>query len=208
MSESNNIPRRMVNQAVVRASDSSLDEKSDDVLITLFQSGEEEVFRILVERYTQRVRNLIYSIFNEASLVDDIAQEVFIRVYEALTRFRFESSFYTWLYRITVNKSRDELRKRKTRKFFSLHSMLDASSDELQSKIRVFPEDGSAKELVNKGLQQLPEKFRIPIILKDIDGLSYEEMAEIMQCEVGTVKSRLSRARSMLRNILAPLLDA
>jgi RNA polymerase sigma-70 factor (ECF subfamily) len=208
MSESNNIPRRMVNQAVVRASDSSLDEKSDDVLITLFQSGEEEVFRILVERYTQRVRNLIYSIFNEASLVDDIAQEVFIRVYEALPRFRFESSFYTWLYRITVNKSRDELRKRKTRKFFSLHSMLDASSDELQSKIRVFPEDGSAKELVNKGLQQLPEKFRIPIILKDIDGLSYEEMAEIMQCEVGTVKSRLSRARSMLRNILAPLLDA
>ncbi len=198
----------MVNQAVIRASDSSLDEKSDDVLITLFQSGEEEVFRILVERYTQRVRNLIYSIFNEASLVDDIAQEVFIRVYEALPKFRFESSFYTWLYRITVNKSRDELRKRRTRKFFSLHSMLDASSDELQSKIRVFPEDSSAKDLVNKGLQQLPEKFRIPIILKDIDGLSYEEMAEIMQCEVGTVKSRLSRARAMLRNILAPMLDA
>ncbi len=198
----------MVNQAVVRASDSSLDEKSDDVLITLFQSGEEEVFRILVERYTQRVRNLIYSIFNEASLVDDIAQEVFIRVYEALPRFRFESSFYTWLYRITVNKSRDELRKRKTRKFFSLHSMLDASSEELQSKIRVFPEDGSAKELVSKGLQQLPEKFRIPIILKDIDGLSYEEMAEIMQCEVGTVKSRLSRGRAMLRRILGALLDA
>ncbi len=208
MGESNNIPRRMVNQAVVRASDSSLDEKSDDVLITLFQSGEEEVFRILVERYTQRVRNLIYSIFNEASVVDDIAQEVFIRVYEALPRFRFESSFYTWLYRITVNKSRDELRKRRTRKFFSLHSMLDASSDELQSKIRVFPEDGSAKELVSKGLQELPEKFRIPIVLKDIDGLSYEEMAEIMQCEVGTVKSRLSRGRAMLRRILAPLLDA
>ncbi len=198
----------MVNQAVVSASDSSLDEKSDDVLITLFQSGEEEVFRILVERYTQRVRNLIYSIFNEASLVDDIAQEVFIRVYEALPKFRFESSFYTWLYRITVNKSRDELRKRKTRKFFSLHSMLDASSAELQSKIRIFPEDDSAKELVNKGLQQLPEKFRIPIILKDIDGLSYEEMAEVMQCEVGTVKSRLSRGRAMLRKILAPLLDA
>jgi RNA polymerase sigma-70 factor (ECF subfamily) len=208
MGESNNIPRRMVNQAVVSASDSSLDEKSDDVLITLFQSGEEEVFRILVERYTQRVRNLIYSIFNEASLVDDIAQEVFIRVYEALPKFRFESSFYTWLYRITVNKSRDELRKRKTRKFFSLHSMLDASSAELQSKIRIFPEDDSAKELVNKGLQQLPEKFRIPIILKDIDGLSYEEMAEVMQCEVGTVKSRLSRGRAMLRKILAPLLYA
>jgi len=207
MSESNNIPPRMVNQAVVRVTDSSLDQKSDDVLITLFQSGEEEVFRFLVERYSQRVRNLIYSIFNETAVVDDIAQEVFIRVYEALPRFRFESSFYTWLYRITINKSRDELRKRKTRKFFSLHSMLDASNVELQSKIRVFPDDNSAKELVNKGLQQLPEKFRIPIILKDIDGLSYEEMAEIMQCEIGTVKSRLSRARAMLRKILAPLLD-
>ncbi len=207
MSESNYNPRRMVNQAVVRTSDSSLYEKSDDVLITLFQSGEEEVFRILVERYTQRIRNLVYSIFNEASVVDDIAQEVFIRVYEALPRFRFESSFYTWLYRIAVNKSRDELRKRKTRKFFSLHSLLDASSDELQSKIRVYPEDTSAKELVNKGLQRLPEKFRIPIILKDIDGLSYEEMAEVMQCEIGTVKSRLSRARAMLRGILAPLLE-
>ncbi len=208
MIESNNIPQRMVNQAVVSVTDSSLDQQSDDVLITLFQSGEEGAFRFLVERYSQRVRNLIYSIFNESSVVDDIAQEVFIRVYEALPRFRFESSFYTWLYRITVNKSRDELRKKRTRKFFSLHAMLDASNAELQSKIRVLPDDGSAKELVNKGLQQLPEKFRIPIILKDIDGLSYEEMAEIMQCKVGTVKSRLSRARSMMRKILAPLLDA
>ncbi len=197
----------MVNQAVVSVTDSSLDQQSDDVLITLFQSGEEGAFRFLVERYSQRVRNLIYSIFNESSIVDDIAQEVFIRVYEALPRFRFESSFYTWLYRITVNKSRDELRKKRARRFFSLHSMLNASNAELQSKIRVFPEDGSAKELVNKGLQQLPEKFRIPIILKDIDGLSYEEMAEIMQCEVGTVKSRLSRARAMMRKILTPLLD-
>ncbi|MGA7161150.1 MAG: sigma-70 family RNA polymerase sigma factor [Bacteroidota bacterium] len=208
MSESKNIPQRMVNQAVVSVSDSSLDRKSDDVLITLFQSGEEEAFRYLVERYNQRVRNLIYSIFNESSVVDDIAQEVFIRVYEALPRFRFESSFYTWLYRITVNKSRDELRKKRARKFYSLHAMLDASNAELQSKIRIVPEDGWAKELVNKGLQQLPERFRVPIILKDIEGLSYEEMAEIMQCEVGTVKSRLSRARGMMRKILAPLLEA
>ena len=207
MSEFKNIPR-MVNQAVIRTNDPSLDQQSDDVLITLFQSGEEEVFRILVDRYAQRVRNLIYSIFNESAVVDDIAQEVFIRVYEALPKFRFESSFYTWLYRITVNKSRDELRKRKARRFFSLHAMLDSSNAELQSKIRVLPEDDSTKELVNKGLQQLPEKFRIPIVLKDIDGLSYEEMAEILQCEVGTVKSRLSRARAMLRKILTPLLDA
>ena len=197
----------MVNQAIVLDSNGSLDGKSDDVLVTLFQSGEEAAFRILVERYAQRVRNLIYSIFNEPSLVDDIAQEVFIRVFEALPRFRFESSFYTWLYRITINKSRDEMRKRRSRKFLSLNVLLDNPSKELQSKIRVYPVDESAKELVNKGLQSLPEKFRIPIVLKDIDGMSYEEMAEIMQCEIGTVKSRLSRARAMLRKILAPLLD-
>lgn len=198
----------MVNQAVVQGTDTPLEQKSDDILITLFQSGEEGVFRILVDRYKERVRNVIYSIFSDASIVDDIAQDVFIRTYEALPKFRFESSFYTWLYRITVNKCRDEMRKKKVRKFFSLHAMLDHSNAELQSKIRVNPEDNSAQELVDAGLKQLPEKFRIPIILKDIDGMTYEEMAEIMQCEIGTVKSRLSRARTMLRNVLKPLLES
>ena len=198
----------MVNQALVRDTDIPLEQKSDEILITLFQSGEEGVFRFLVERHKERVRNLVFSIFNDASVVDDIAQEAFIRAYEALPKFRFESSFYTWIYRITVNKCRDEMRKTRTRKFFSLHAMLDTPNAELQSKIRVLPEDNSAQELVAKGLQQLPEKFRVPIILKDINGMTYEEMAEIMQCEIGTVKSRLSRARTMLRNVLRPLLEA
>lgn len=198
----------MLKGSAVRDTESALDQKSDDVLITLFQGGEEEVFRYLVDRYSERVRNLIYSIFNDSSLVDDLAQEVFIRAYEALPKFRFESSFYTWLYRITVNKCRDELRKKKMRKFLSLHAMLEASSAELQSKIRIAPEDTSSQDLVARGLQQLPERLRIPIILKDIEGRTYEEMAEIMQCEIGTVKSRLSRARSMLRKILKPLLDS
>lgn len=208
MSESKNIPPRMVNQAVERDTDTPLEQKSDDILITLFQSGEEEVFRILVNRHKERIRNLIYSIFNDASVIDDIAQEIFIRTYEALPKFRFESSFYTWLYRITVNKCRDEMRKKKIRKVFSLNAMLDGSNAELQSKIGVNPEDNSAQELVAAGLKQLPEKFRIPIILKDIDGMTYEEMSEIMQCEIGTVKSRLSRARTMLRNVLTPLLES
>ena len=208
MGESKNIPPRMVNQALVRDTDIPLEQKSDEILITLFQSGEEGVFRFLVERHKERVRNLVFSIFNDASVVDDIAQEAFIRAYEALPKFRFESSFYTWIYRITVNKCRDEMRKTRTRKFFSLHAMLDTPNAELQSKIRVLPEDNSAQELVAKGLQQLPEKFRVPIILKDINGMTYEEMAEIMQCEIGTVKSRLSRARTRLRNVLRPLLEA
>ena len=197
----------MANQAVARNSSITLDDRSDDVLIMLVQSGDEGAFRPLVDRYKERVRNLIYSILNDTSIVDDIAQEVFIRVYEGLAKFRFESSFYTWLYRITVNKCRDEMRKKKMRKFFSLHVLMDSSNEELQAKITVQPDNSWAEELVTKGLQQLPEKFRIPIVLKDIDGFSYEEMAKIMECEIGTVKSRLSRARTMLRVILAPLLE-
>ncbi len=197
----------MANQAIARNTSIALDDRSDDVLITLVQSGDEVAFRLLVDRYRERIRNLIYSILNDTSVVDDLAQEVFIRAYEGLAKFRFESSFYTWLYRITVNKCRDEMRKKRVRKFFSLHAMMDSSNEELQSKITVHPDNSGAEELVNKGLQQLPEKFRIPIILKDIDGFSYEEMAKIMQCEIGTVKSRLSRARAMLRVILAPLLE-
>ena len=197
----------MANQAVARKSGITLDERSDDVLITLVQSGDEGAFRLLVDRHKERVRNLIYSILNDTSVVDDLAQEVFIRVYEGLPRFRFESSFYTWVYRIAVNKCRDEMRKKKMRKFFSLHVLMESSNEELQSKITVHPDNSGAEELIAKGLQQLPEKFRIQIVLKDIDGFSYEEMAKIMHCEIGTVKSRLSRARAMLRIILAPLLE-
>ncbi len=184
-----------------------LDEKSDDVLITLFQSGEEDAFRILVQRYQERVRNLIHSIFHDPFLVDDLAQEVFIKAYLALPNFRFESSFYTWVYRIAVNKSRDEMRRRKVKKWLSFASMAETTDKEFHEKTAVHPVNNEAQELVAKGLELLPEKFRVPILLKDIDGFSYEEMANVMQCELGTVKSRLSRGRAMLRIVLKPLLE-
>ena len=187
--------------------DSALDQKSDEVLITLFQQGEEGVFRILVDRYQEKLRNLMYSIFNESDIVDDLAQEVFIKAYEALPNFRFQSSFYTWLYRIAVNRARDEMRKRKIRKWLTLDAMMESRDKEFHDKMTTHPESSDAQELVSHGLQQLPEKFRIAIVLKDIDGLSYEQMSEVLQCEIGTVKSRLSRARSMLRKVLKPLLQ-
>jgi len=183
-----------------------LKAKSDEVLITLVHQGEQGAYRILVERYQERIRNLVYSIFHDQQVVDDLSQEVFIKAYEALSQFRFQSSFYTWLYRIAVNKSRDELRKRKVRRWFSLQTMLESSDKELGSKIVVEQHDNEPQELLAAGLKTLPEKYRIAVILKDIDGLSYEEIAEIMECEIGTVKSRLSRARAMLRKVLEPLL--
>ncbi len=186
---------------------SSYAEKSDEVLITLFQSGQREVYKVLVERHQERIRNLIYSIFHDSGIVDDLSQEIFIKAYESLPAFRLDSSFYTWIYRIAVNKSRDEMRRRKIRRFLSFQTLVDEANKELVAKLAVPPEERDAKEIVSLGLQKLPEKFRTAIILKDIDGLSYEEMADVLQCELGTVKSRLSRARTMLRKILQPILE-
>jgi RNA polymerase sigma-70 factor (ECF subfamily) len=204
MNDAGHTQQPMAYQVVAQPVDVPLQAKSDEVLITLVQQGEPGAFRILVERHQERIRNLIYSIFHEPEIVDDLSQEVFIKAYEALPNFRFQSSFYTWLYRIAVNKSRDELRKRKVRRWFSLQTMLDSSDKDLNAKIVVEPRDNELQELVAAGLQSLPDKYRIAITLKDIDGLSYEEIAEIMECEIGTVKSRLSRARAMLRRVLEP----
>ncbi|MBF8293759.1 MAG: rpoE [Bacteroidetes bacterium] len=206
MSESGHKKQPMAYQTLAQPAEVPLQAKSDEVLITLIHQGEHAAFRVLVERYQERIRNLIYSIFHEPGIVEDLSQEVFIKAYEALHQFRFQSSFYTWLYRIAVNKSRDELRKRKVRRWFSLQSMMESSDKELGAKIVAEPPDHELQELLAAGLKSLPDKYRIAVTLKDVEGFSYEEIAEIMECEIGTVKSRLSRARAMLRKILGPLL--
>ncbi|MBR9978917.1 MAG: sigma-70 family RNA polymerase sigma factor [Bacteroidetes bacterium] len=184
-----------------------IEDMGDDSLITRFQSGDEHAFRVLLERHCERVRNLAFSMFRSAELVDDITQDVFIKVYRALPRFRFDAAFSTWLYRITVNHCRDIMRKRKLRRFFSLQMLLDANDEEVTMKTSVPPHEHEMKELLEAGLQRLPERYRIPVILKDMEGLSYEEMADVMQCELGTVKSRLSRGRNLLRCFLKPLME-
>ncbi len=184
-----------------------IEEMGDDILITRFQSGDENAFRLLMERHTERVRNLIFSIFHSAELVDDLTQDVFLKVYRALGRFRFDAAFSTWLYRIAVNHCRDEMRKRKLRRSVSLFTLLDSRDKEVTMKTSVKPQENETRELIDRGLQRMPEKYRIPVILKDMEGCSYEEMADIMQCELGTVKSRLSRGRNMLRVYLKPLLE-
>jgi len=182
-----------------------IEQKSDDSLIMLFQSGEKNAFRFLLERYQEKVRNLIFSIFNEPDIVDDLAQEVFIKAYEALHNFRFESSFYTWLYRIAVNRSRDEMRRRKVKRFFTFQAVESTSKLKVENLLTTTFDDENMREVIENALKKLPEKYRMPIILKDIDGLSYDEISEVLKCEVGTVKSRLSRGRTMLREILKPL---
>ena len=199
-------PIRRYDPMTTPSKDVSFAQASDDVLITLFQNGDQRAFRVLVERYQERIRNLLFSIFHEPDFVDDLSQEVFVKVYEALPGFRFESSLYTWLYRIAVNKSRDELRRRKLRRFFSFQSLDDGTLAELETRMAHPPKDHESADLVTYGLRALPDHQRIVVILKDIEGFSYEEIADILQIEVGTVKSRLSRARTTLKNILGPII--
>lgn len=198
----------MAKPAVININNANLpnEQKSDDALIVLFQNGDQSVFRFLVERYQEKIRNLIFSIFNEKDIVDDLAQEIFIKVYQALPKFRFESSFYTWLYRITINKSRDEMRKRKVKRFFTFNNIEHTSKIKIENIVSVTFDDENLHEVIENALNGLPEKYRIPIILKDVDGLSYDEIADTLECEVGTVKSRLSRGRGMLKEVLRPLL--
>ncbi len=175
----------------------SLDD--DFSLIKRFIDGDESIFRIIVHRHKEKVRNIIYLTLGSNDDVDDIAQEVFITVYRNLNQFKFQSQFTTWLYRVTVNKCKDHLRKMKIRKIFSPIKDLDR---EVGYNISV--EETNTAELVQDAIKKLPDKLRIPLLLKDIEGFSYQEIAETVQCEIGTVKSRIFRAREGLKYLLKP----
>jgi RNA polymerase sigma-70 factor (ECF subfamily) len=171
----------------------------DFSLIKRFIEGDESTFSILVQRHKEKVRNIIYLTLSNHDLVDDIAQEVFLTIYKNLGRFRFESQFTTWLYRITVNKCKDHLRKMRIRQIF-----LPIKDNDEDPGYEASPETLDMKEIVHKAIDKLPDKLRIPLLLKDIEGLSYQEIAESVQCEIGTVKSRIFRAREGLKTLLKP----
>ena len=172
----------------------------DYSIIRQFVDGDKSAFQIFVKRHKEKVRNIIYITMNNSALVDDIAQDVFITVYRNLKHFRFESQFTTWLYRITVNRCKDYLRKMNVRKIFS--------PIEEGSEISEYPapvESNDISRIVMDAISKLPVKLRMPLILKDIEGFSYQEISETLNCEMGTVKSRIFRGREKLKEILQPL---
>lgn len=172
----------------------------DFSLIKMFIDGEESAFNELVKRHKDKVRNIIYVTLSNTDAIDDIAQEVFITVYKHLKSFRFESQFTTWLYRITINKCKDHLRKKNIRKIF-----LPLRDDEEETIVGSINENTDIKHIVRNAIASLPDKLRIPIALKDLEGFSYQEIADTMDCEIGTVKSRIFRGREALKNILKPI---
>ena len=175
----------------------NLDE--DFSLVKRFIDGDESVFAILVQRHKEKVRNIVYLTMSSSTMVDDIAQDVFLTVYRNLSSFRFESQFTTWLYRITVNKCKDYMRKIKIRNIFTPIIDAENKADETAN-----PEGSDISGIVQKAIARLPEKLRVPLLLKDIEGMSYQEISETIECEIGTVKSRIFRAREGLKNILKP----
>lgn len=193
------------------------DADADALLVERVKQGDKRAFEMLVVKYQRRVVRLISRMVRDTNLVEDIAQETFIRVYRALPQFRGESAFYTWLYRIAVNTARKALLDLKRDPLvLASAAASDAENDET-SRVESEPSTGetpeallASKEIaaaVNAAVAALSEDLRQAITLREIEGLSYEEIAELMNCPIGTVRSRIFRAREAIAVRLRPLLD-
>lgn len=175
-------------------------------IVRLSQKGDEEAFAALVKKYERKVFHLAYSLVRNKETADDLAQEVFIKAFFALPRFKFQSKFSTWLYRIAVNRIKDHLRKEKKSAQIPLdESMIESFQDYQVHNREQKRALEKQRELLHKVLRKLPPKYQVIISLRDIQGHSYEEIAGILNLSQGTVDSRLHRARKMLRKKIEPL---
>ncbi len=188
--------------------------ESDEKLMLRAGQGDKGAFNIIVRRYTSRMVNLAYQIVGDRDLAEDVAQDTFLRAYRSAARYREISKFSTWLYTIAINLCRNELRRRKFRTY-SLEGMAERQDDD---RLRIDIADETTKpdldlerketgRLVREAVASLPEKFRTPLVLRDIQELSYEEIGEIMELPEGTVKSRINRGRLRVKEILKPLFE-
>ncbi|MHB9051148.1 ECF RNA polymerase sigma-E factor [mine drainage metagenome] len=187
---------------------------SDQLLVLRVQSGDQKAFELLVAKYQRRIFRLISRFVRDAALAEDVAQETFLRAYRAIGQFRGDSQFYTWLYRIAVNTAKK--------------SLSDSARDPVIRESSTISEDGetfvsgeqltdmetpeavlASREIartVNAAMEALPEDLRTAIALREIEGMSYEDIAQAMNCPVGTVRSRIFRAREAIARQLRPLL--
>ncbi len=190
----------------------------DAALVERVQRGDQRAFEMLVVKYQRRIERLIARMVRDVDLVEDIAQETFIRAYRALPNFRGESAFYTWLYRIAVNTAKKAMIGLKRDPLITEAAMASADDeDEGASRVENELSDGETPEsvlasrqiaeTVNAAIEALSDDLRQAITLREIEGLSYEEISELMNCPIGTVRSRIFRAREAIATKLRPLLD-
>ncbi|MDO8699471.1 MAG: RNA polymerase sigma factor RpoE [Rhodoferax sp.] len=190
---------------------------SDAMLVERAVAGDQGAFELLVIKYQRRIQRLIGRMVRDVDLIDDIAQETFIRAYRALHQFRGDAQFYTWLYRIAVNTAKKFLLELKRDPTVSENAFKsDDDGDETswagnEPTASETPESLlAAKEIasaVNQALEALPEDLRQALTLREIEGLSYEEIAEMMNCPIGTVRSRIFRAREAVSAKVKPMLE-
>ena len=190
----------------------------DFQLVQRTLAGDQKAFELLVIKYQRRIERLIGRMVRDVDLVEDIAQETFIRAYRALHQFRGEAQFYTWLYRIAVNTAKKALGDMK-RDLLVTESALHSSSDDDEiDRDRNEPISDETPEsvlaaneiaaAVAAAMDALPAELRQAVTLREIEGMSYEEIAEIMDCPIGTVRSRIFRAREAISARIKPLLDS
>ena len=189
----------------------------DAALVERVKQGDVRAFEMLVIKYQRRIERLIGRMVRDVDLVPDIAQETFIRAYRALPQFRGDSAFYTWLYRIAVNTAKKALVDLKRDPLVTDAALAGSDDDDETSRRTLEPSDMAtpdallaSKEIaatVNAAIEALSDDLRQAITLREIEGLSYEEIADVMNCPIGTVRSRIFRAREAIALRLRPLLD-
>ncbi len=178
--------------------------ETDQQLVARVQKGDLRAFDVLVLKYQHKIFSLISRYVHDADEVQDVAQEAFIKAYRALPRFRGDSAFYTWLYRIAINTAKNYLVARSRRPPGSDVEIDDAEYFEGGAALREIETPESAlfgeelKQVVDRAIAELPDDLRTAVTLREFDGLSYEDIAEIMDCPVGTVRSRIFRAREAI----------
>lgn len=188
------------------------EQQIDAELVRRVQRGDKTAFDVLVRKYQHKILNLIGRYIKDPVETQDVAQEAFIKAYRALPRFRGDSAFYTWLYRIAINTAKNFLVAAGRRPPDDDIDAQEAEQYEGPSRLKEFatPENFLLKEEINqvvqKAISDLPEDLRTAITLRELEGLSYEEIAETMACPVGTVRSRIFRAREAIDKHLQPLL--
>jgi RNA polymerase sigma-70 factor, ECF subfamily len=188
-------------------------DDADQQLVRRVQAGDKSAFNLLVLKYQHRVLKLVSRFVSDAAEAEDVAQEAFIKAYRALASFRGESAFYTWLYRIAINTAKNALVSNRRRPVDFDLDLQDPEQYDRHARLKESdtPEGvlltEEIRQVVEHAMEQLPEDLRTAIVLRELEGLSYEEIAEAMDCPVGTVRSRIFRAREAIDKKLKPLLD-
>lgn len=189
------------------------DRQVDKVLVKRVQEGDKRAFDLLVMKYQHKIVNLISRYVSDHAEQDDVAQEAFIKAFRAIGNFRGDSAFYTWLYRIAINTAKNHLVARGRRPPLSDVEASDAEQFDADTRLkdRDTPENELLRDEIERtvlaAIEELPEDLRTAITLREMDGLSYEEIAQAMSCPIGTVRSRIFRAREAIDRRLRPLLD-